>query len=129
MSQLRERSRNWLITRICLGCGYSGPELQRTGEEAVWACPCCGEDLYARRPQSYAELEGLVGDGGVALPDAGLMNRGACRHPVPRGLVRRLAYALGRFLCGLALRGSGGGRGHQDEGFGEGLKTRTRVSG
>jgi predicted RNA-binding Zn-ribbon protein involved in translation (DUF1610 family) len=50
-----------MSSRICLGCGYDGPEIQRRGEGAVYLCPCCGEDLYARRPMSYAEMEGFVG--------------------------------------------------------------------
>lgn len=59
MSQLRLQTRPTVHTRICLACGYSGVELQRRAEAAVFECPCCGEDLYARRPMSYAEMEGL----------------------------------------------------------------------
>jgi len=33
--------------------------MQRRGEGAVFVCPCCGEDLYARPARSYAEMEGL----------------------------------------------------------------------
>lgn len=43
--------------RLCLSCGYRGPELQ--GDSGVFVCPSCGTDLYARPPRSYAELEGL----------------------------------------------------------------------
>jgi hypothetical protein len=45
--------------RLCLTCGFDGPPLQHYREDAPEACPNCGEDLYARPPRSYAELEGL----------------------------------------------------------------------
>lgn len=75
--------------RRCLRCGHAGAELQRRSAGAegglgggmlgrpggrarradeaagvvdgvVLRCPVCGEDLYARPPRSYAELEGLT---------------------------------------------------------------------
>lgn len=61
MSQLRVQTRISVDTRICLACGYSGTEIQRQDEAAVFECPCCRQDLYARRPMSYAEMEGLSG--------------------------------------------------------------------
>lgn len=61
MSQLRVQTRIPVNTRVCLACGYSGTEIQRNDEAAVFECPCCGQDLYARRPMSYAEMEGLTG--------------------------------------------------------------------
>ena len=53
-----------LHVRRCLRCGYAGVELQvsaedRPGEIPPLVCPNCCEDLYARPPRSYAELEGI----------------------------------------------------------------------
>jgi hypothetical protein len=48
-----------LRLRTCLRCGYGGPELQNERGERIYTCPACGQDLYARPPRSYAELEGL----------------------------------------------------------------------
>ncbi len=45
--------------RCCPRCGYPGWELQQH-EQPPFECPNCDEDLYARRPLSYAEREGLV---------------------------------------------------------------------
>lgn len=45
---------------MCLGCGFDGRELQGERGRFTFVCPCCGEDLYARPPRSYAQLEGLV---------------------------------------------------------------------
>jgi len=51
-----------LKRRRCLYCGYDGRILQGERREHTWLCPRCGEDLYARPPRSYAEMEGLVED-------------------------------------------------------------------
>jgi predicted RNA-binding Zn-ribbon protein involved in translation (DUF1610 family) len=59
MPRVREQARVRWSSRICRGCGYDGAEMQRQGEGSVFECPCCGEDLYARRPMSYAEMEGF----------------------------------------------------------------------
>ena len=48
-----------LRTRTCLSCGYDGPSLQGERGRTTFLCPCCGQDLYARPPLSYAEMEGL----------------------------------------------------------------------
>ena len=48
-----------LRTRTCLSCGYDGPSLQGHRGKVTFLCPCCGQDLYARPPRSYAEMEGL----------------------------------------------------------------------
>ncbi len=48
-----------LKTRTCLSCGYDGPSLQGRRAHITVSCPCCGQDLYARPPRSYAEMEGL----------------------------------------------------------------------
>jgi predicted RNA-binding Zn-ribbon protein involved in translation (DUF1610 family) len=45
--------------KTCLNCGHDGPELQGERGHALFVCPCCGQDLYARPPRSYAEMEGL----------------------------------------------------------------------
>lgn len=61
-----------LHLRRCLTCGYDGTELQGRGT-GPFVCPACGEDLYARPPRSYAELEaiddpGLPGEQGPSDP-------------------------------------------------------------
>lgn len=48
-----------LKTRTCLSCGYDGPSLQGRRGHSTHCCPCCGQDLDARPPKSYAEMEGL----------------------------------------------------------------------
>lgn len=48
-----------LKTRTCLSCGYDGPSLQVRRGRIALSCPCCGQDLNARPPRSYAEMEGL----------------------------------------------------------------------
>lgn len=47
-----------MLAKTCLACGYRGPALE--GPERALRCPSCGEDLYARPPKSYAELEGFL---------------------------------------------------------------------
>ncbi|MFM9994759.1 MAG: hypothetical protein ACKVU4_03035 [Phycisphaerales bacterium] len=60
MPLLRRSPVSRLDERMCLGCGYRGPELQGPrGLTEVW-CPECGEDLYSRPPRSYSELEGFA---------------------------------------------------------------------
>jgi hypothetical protein len=44
---------------MCLCCGHAGRTLQGDRGLTTFECPSCGEDLYARPPRSYAELEGL----------------------------------------------------------------------
>lgn len=86
-----------ITTRICLRCGYDGQELQVANEIPAFVCPACCEDLYARPPQSYAELELLIS--GTQLRRSGLV-------PVKMLLVGRLramASRLGR-LVRLQLR-------------------------
>jgi predicted RNA-binding Zn-ribbon protein involved in translation (DUF1610 family) len=76
--------------RTCLRCGYCGPELQSDRGERTFACPACGEDLYARPARSYAELEGLD-------EAAGSMG-----HWDVEGLEGRFARAIRRVLRALA---------------------------
>lgn len=64
MPLARVASTSPLLQRACLRCGYRGHELQRLDETTTYRCPGCGQDLYARPPRSYAEMEGLP----VALP-------------------------------------------------------------
>lgn len=68
MPLLRRSPVSRLDERMCLGCGYRGPELQGPhGLTEVW-CPECGEDLYSRPARSYRELEGLTLAPGAVLP-------------------------------------------------------------
>lgn len=59
------RRETGLHVRRCLRCGYAGEELQVAADERrpvdvpSLVCPNCCEDLYARPPRSYAELEGI----------------------------------------------------------------------
>ena len=48
MARVREQCTARVTTRLCLTCGYDGPELQSRGDRSVYVCPCCREDLYAR---------------------------------------------------------------------------------
>ncbi|MFG0257572.1 MAG: hypothetical protein ACF8GE_06690 [Phycisphaerales bacterium JB043] len=48
-----------LQKRVCLSCGYDGQPIQEHLEAIDFLCPMCDEDLYARPPRSYAEMEGL----------------------------------------------------------------------
>jgi predicted RNA-binding Zn-ribbon protein involved in translation (DUF1610 family) len=59
MRALRTSPSSRLSRKLCLACGYDGPALQGVRAETAYMCPNCGEDLYARPPRSYAELEGL----------------------------------------------------------------------
>ncbi|MCL4220033.1 MAG: hypothetical protein KJZ65_01550 [Phycisphaerales bacterium] len=53
----RRATRVDLARRRCLRCGYDGPAVQDGSIEFL--CPHCGQDLYARPPRSYLELEGI----------------------------------------------------------------------
>lgn len=48
--------------RLCLTCGYRGGRIQRHLRLVGYRCPKCGQDLYARPPRSYAEMEGFAHD-------------------------------------------------------------------
>lgn len=60
MALLRTERVRWMLVRRCRRCGHNRPEVQGDRSLAVFECPACGEDLYARPPMSYAEMEGLV---------------------------------------------------------------------
>lgn len=63
MARLAHPRRASITDRMCLACGYRGPELQPADTDGcvpgVFECPCCRADLYARPARSYAEMEGL----------------------------------------------------------------------
>lgn len=73
----------WLTRRVCLSCGYDGHELQGERGDQTFSCPCCGGDLYARPPMSYAHMEGLIDEHGE-LHDSVIRASAAARRP--RGL-------------------------------------------
>lgn len=79
----RRSNRVSLARKRCLRCGFDGPELQ--GELQDFCCPHCGQDLYARPPRTYFELEGLL-DLTPFLP------------PPKRSRWRRMVGSLGRLL-------------------------------
>lgn len=57
MAHVRQETADRLRQRVCLACGYRGPEVQQGYPADVFVCPSCGCDLYARPPRSYAEME------------------------------------------------------------------------
>ncbi len=104
-------------TRVCPRCGYAGSEIDHrdaTVLTAVYVCPRCCEDLYARPAMSYAEREGLPevvlrGDLTPASPRAARARRapwwrrvlvGTLRLLGVRAMVRGVHRAIG------AVRGS-----------------------
>jgi len=60
---LPRSSTNPVHRRMCLACGSDHASLQ--SRRAVFTCPSCGCDLYARPPRSYAEMEGLKPTGAL----------------------------------------------------------------
>jgi predicted RNA-binding Zn-ribbon protein involved in translation (DUF1610 family) len=54
----RRATRIDLARKRCLRCGYDGAAVQEGSIDFL--CPNCGQDLYARPPRSYLELEGLL---------------------------------------------------------------------
>lgn len=83
MSRTETASTVWLTQRMCLSCGFHGHELQGDRGDQTFACPCCGGDLYARPPMSYARMEGLIEEDGT-LHDSVIRASAAVRRP--RGL-------------------------------------------
>jgi predicted RNA-binding Zn-ribbon protein involved in translation (DUF1610 family) len=99
MPLARVASTSPLLQRACLRCGYRGLELQRLDETAAYRCPACGQDLYARPPRSYAEMEGLP----VALPAPERPSPAAARPLIGEGRRARRSW-LGRFFDALVAR-------------------------
>jgi hypothetical protein len=60
MSSVRQAGGVRLDQKMCLACGFNGPEVQGPLALVKYRCPSCDADLYARPPRSYAQLEGLV---------------------------------------------------------------------
>jgi hypothetical protein len=85
--------------RACLRCGYRGDELQRLGERAAYLCPGCGQDLYARPPRSYAEMEDIPV--AASIPAAAKSPRVARGRAAPDAWWKRL---WARLLLMLGLR-------------------------
>ncbi len=81
---------------MCLSCGYAGATLQGDPGDTALVCPSCAEDLYARPPRSYAEMEGLLDD--VPSMDPGDLIGG--RAPL---ILQRLDVAPLRQRHGLGL--------------------------
>ncbi|HRQ73267.1 MAG TPA: hypothetical protein PLU35_09590 [Phycisphaerales bacterium] len=69
MALLRTEHVRWTLVRRCRRCGHDGPEVQGDHAGAVFECPACGEDLYARPAMSYAEMEGFIAAKAPAKPD------------------------------------------------------------
>jgi hypothetical protein len=93
MRALRISSSARVHRKVCLACGFDGQALQHLRYAECIACPRCGEDLGARPPRSYAELEGLDEDAGPILRPT----RGP--QPIrPHGPWQRLAGAIRRWL-------------------------------
>lgn len=74
--------------------------MQAVEESGVFECPVCANDLYARPPMSYAEMEGLtpqlVAARASAHPSA--THTGRPRHQRTHGWLTRLWLLLRRVL-------------------------------
>jgi hypothetical protein len=60
MRTIRAERSKGLRRKICVACGYDGPAIRGDLDEIGYACPQCSQDLYARPPMSYAEMEGFA---------------------------------------------------------------------
>ena len=96
MAQFTTAISDRLYARRCLRCGHEGEELQRDGAMRVFDCPACGEDLYARPPRSYAEMEGLVTGASDGCADVAPARSTAA--PAAMGLLGRLLTCVRRVL-------------------------------
>lgn len=59
MRTIRANQSEGIWRKICVACGYDGAEVRGDLGEIGYQCPHCGQDLYARSPMSYAEMEGF----------------------------------------------------------------------
>ena len=92
MAHVRQETADRLRQRVCLACGYRGPEMQPGHPADVFVCPSCGCDLYARPPRSYAEMEQI--GAGPRVPVA----PGVWPAAGPRRERRTLFVGLGRWF-------------------------------
>ena len=109
MAIARVASSSPLVQRTCLRCGYRGDELQRLGELAAYRCPDCGQDLYARPPRSYAEMEGLIVEsvGADHTPHASARHKVGPASRRPGWLRRVVGFVLSTFRRGPRPAASG----------------------
>lgn len=64
----------WMQSRMCPCCGHEDPRMVSGSRTPIFECPECGQDLYARPPLSYAEMEGfeaLEGSAGRRIEGTG----------------------------------------------------------
>lgn len=78
MPQTRTVTTAWIHTKVCPCCGYRGPEVQSVEDTETFECPVCANDLYARPPMSYAQMEGLSSPGQVDQPCTANQKQAAC---------------------------------------------------
>ena len=79
MRVIRADAPTRLRRRICVACGYDGPEIEGDLGHVSFRCPECGQDIYARPPMTYLEMEGFVPMARADPPEA------RCREPDRRG--------------------------------------------
>ena len=65
-----------------MACGYDGPEIEGELGHVSFRCPQCGQDIYARPPMTYLEMEGFVPMARADPPEA------RCLEPDRRGPLR-----------------------------------------
>ncbi len=105
MAYVRQETADRLRQRVCLACGYRGPEVQPGFPEDVFVCPACGCDLYARPPRSYAEMEDIGGAGPRVEVAAGVSAAaGPARRRVWLGGLRRWVRGVLGALFGSGRR-------------------------
>ncbi len=99
MRTIRANRSEGIWRKICVACGYDGTEVRGDLGEIGYQCPHCGQDLYARSPMSYAEMEGF-GPGALleGLSEEVSIIEG---DPIARHTSRwwaRVAHAVGTFF-------------------------------
>lgn len=93
----------WIHTKVCPCCGYRGPEVQSVEATETFECPVCANDLYARPPMSYAQMEGLSSPGHVHYPCDAKKTHAACAPACcavqpRRGLIARVTALIRRLV-------------------------------